>query len=47
MGDLLGEDYGLVQKDKLYRCLDKLVEHKEDLFYFSEERLHNMFNAKF
>ena len=34
MGDLLGEDYGLVQNDKLYRCLDKLIEHKEDLFSF-------------
>ncbi|MCP4268033.1 MAG: hypothetical protein GY777_21095 [Candidatus Brocadiaceae bacterium] len=47
MGDLLGEDYGLVQKDKLYRCLDKLVEHKEGLFSFLRERWHNMFNAKF
>jgi transposase len=47
MGDLLGEDYGLVQKDKLYRCLDKLIEHKEDLFSFLKERWHNMFNAKF
>ncbi len=47
MGDLLGEDYGLVQKDKLYRCLDKLVEHKEDLFFFLRQRWHNMFNAKF
>ncbi len=47
MGDLLGEDYGLVQKDKLYRCHDKLVEHKEDLFSFLRERWHNMFNAKF
>lgn len=28
MGDLLGEDFGLAQKDKLYRCLDKLLEHK-------------------
>ena len=25
MGDLLGEDFGLVQVDKLYRCLDKLL----------------------
>ncbi|GAX59226.1 transposase IS4 family protein [Candidatus Scalindua japonica] len=47
MADLLGEDYGLVQKDKLYRCLDKLVEHKEDLFSFLRQRWHNMFNARF
>ena len=38
MGDLLGEDFGLVQKDKLYRCLDKLLEHKEDLFSFLKKR---------
>jgi len=25
MGDLLGEDVALVQKDKLYRCLDRLL----------------------
>jgi len=47
MGDLLGEDYGLVQKDKLYRCLDKLIEHKEGLFSFLRQRWQNMFNAKF
>ena len=32
MADLLGEDFGLVQSDKLYRCLDKLVAHKQALF---------------
>jgi transposase len=47
IGDLLGEDYGLVQKDKLYRCLDKLLKHKEELFSFLRERWQNMFNAKF
>jgi hypothetical protein len=25
MGDLLGEDVGLVQIDKLYRCKDQVV----------------------
>ena len=28
MGDLLGEDFDLVQKDNLYRCLDKLLGHQ-------------------
>jgi len=27
MADLLGEDYGLVAKNALYRCLDKLLAH--------------------
>ncbi len=31
IGDLLGEDAGLAESHKLYRCLDKLVEHKEAL----------------
>ncbi len=47
MGDLLSEDFCLVQKDKLYRCLDKLLEHKEELFSFLRQRWQNMFNAKF
>jgi hypothetical protein len=32
MGDLLGEEFDLVQKDNLYRCLDKLLAHKTELF---------------
>src|SRR5689334_2648620 len=34
IGDLLGEDFALVGKDNLYRCLDKLLVHKADLFSF-------------
>src|SRR6266496_4214905 len=32
MADLLEEDFGLVEKDNLYRCLDKLLEHRTALF---------------
>jgi hypothetical protein len=38
MSELLGEDFGLARKDKLYRCLDKLVEHKAALFSFLQQR---------
>ena len=38
MGDLLGEDFGLASKDKLYRCLDRLVAHKAALFGFLQQR---------
>jgi hypothetical protein len=34
MADLLGEDFALAAKDTLYRCLDKLLAHKEALFGF-------------
>jgi hypothetical protein len=47
MADLLGEDFGLVQSDKLYRCLDKLVAHKEALFGFLRQRWQALFDVRF
>ena len=47
MADLLGEDFGLVQSDKLYRCLDKLVDHKTALFDFLRQRWQALFDARF
>jgi transposase len=47
MGDLLGEDYSLVEKNALYRCLDKLVKHKQALFSHLAERWQGLFGAKF
>ncbi len=38
MGDLLGEDAALALPNNLYRCLDKLTEHKKALFTFLRER---------
>ena len=47
MADLLGEDAGLVQKDKLYRCLDKLLPHKEDFFSHLAQRWKTLFDVSF
>jgi transposase len=47
MGDLLGEDYSLVEKNALYRCLDKVLEHKPALFGHLTERWQGLFGAKF
>jgi len=47
MADLLSEDGSLVQKDTLYRCLDKIVEHKKDFFTYLTRRWHHLFNVKF
>ncbi len=47
VGDLLGEDFALVGKDKLYRCLDKLIEHKAALFSFLQQRWKALFQAEF
>ena len=47
LGDLLGEDYGLVESHKLYRCLDKLLVHKRALFSYLQTRWNELFNAQF
>jgi hypothetical protein len=46
MADLLGEDESIAAKDTLYRCLDKLCEHKADLFSFLKERWSELFAPK-
>lgn len=47
MGDLLGEDFGVAEKNTLYRCLDKLLEHKEALFSFLVDRWRDLFGATY
>ena len=47
MADLLEDDFGLAEKNTLYRCLDRLVEHKDDLFKFLVRRWGELFGAKF
>ena len=47
MGDLLGEDNKVIPYQNLYRCLDKLLKHKEGLFSFLKQRWQDMFNAGF
>jgi len=47
MGDLLGEDYSLVAKNALYRCLDRVLAHKTALFDHLQRRWQDLFGAKF
>lgn len=47
MADLLEGDFCLAEKNTLYRCLDKLVEHKDALFKFLVQRWGELFGAKF
>jgi hypothetical protein len=47
MADLLDADFALAEKNTLYRCLDKLVEHKDELFKFLKRRWGELFGAKF
>jgi transposase len=47
MGDLLDEDFSLVEKNALYRCLDKVLKHKEQLFGHLRQRWQDLFGARF
>jgi transposase len=47
MPDLLGTDDGIAAKNTLYRCLDKLCEHKEELFSFLKSQWALLFNASY
>jgi transposase len=47
MADLLGEDFSLAQKDKPYRCLDRLLAHKEALFDFLKQRWSALFGVSY
>jgi hypothetical protein len=47
MADLLGADYALVEKNALYRCLDKLLAHKAGLFDHLRQRWQDLFGASF
>jgi transposase len=45
MGDLLGEGPAVAGKNTLYRCLDQLLEHRDDLFAHLSRRWRHLFNA--
>ncbi len=47
MADLLAADFALAQKDKLYRCLDKLLAHRAALFGHLRQRWQDLFGVKF
>jgi transposase len=47
LADLLEEDFALVQKDNLYRCLDRVLQHRDDLFQHLRQRWEDLFGVKF
>lgn len=47
MADLLGAGFELVEIHKLYECLDRLIEHRRELFDHLTERWKDLFNARF
>ncbi len=47
LGDLLGAGFAVAEKDRLYRCLDRIVEHKAALFDPLRRRWQDLFQARF
>jgi transposase len=47
MDVLLGQDFAVAEKDRLYRCLDRVLEHKQELFLHLRQRWEDLFDAEF
>ena len=47
MAELLGVDFAAAEKDRLYRCLDRLGEHQQELFAYLRQRWQDLFGAQF
>lgn len=47
MDELLGVTFAAAGKDRLYRCLDKILSHKEELFSHLRKRWESLFSAEF
>jgi transposase len=47
MDVLLGVDFAVAEKDRLYRCLDRILKHKRDLFVHLQQRWKNLFDVSF
>jgi transposase len=47
MDVLLGVDFAVAEKDRLYRCLDRILEHKQELFQHLQQRWKDLFDAQY
>jgi len=47
MDELLGVDFAVAEKDRLYRCLDRILEHKQELFVWLKQKWADLFHADF
>jgi transposase len=44
---LLGTDFAVAEKNRLYRCLDRVLEHKQELFLWLHQKWADLFQAEF
>jgi hypothetical protein len=47
MDELLQSDFVVAEKDRLYRCLDRILEHKQELFVWLKQKWADLFHADF
>ena len=47
MDELLETDLAVAEKDRLYRCLDRVLEHKQELFVWLKQKWADLFHADF
>jgi len=47
MDELLETSFTVADKDRLYRCLDRVLEHKQELFVFLKQKWADLFRAEF
>jgi transposase len=47
MAELLETDFVVAEKDRLYRCLDQVLQHKPDLFVWLKQKWADLFHADF
>jgi transposase len=47
MDELLETDFAVAGKDRLYRCLDRVLEHKQDLFIWLKQKWADLFQTDF
>jgi len=47
LDELLGTGFEVAEKDRLYRCLDRVLEHKQELFSYLKQKWADLFGADF
>ena len=47
MDELLEAGFEVAEKDRLYRCLDRVLEHKQELFVYLKQKWADLFGADF
>ena len=47
MDELLETDFAVAAKDRLYRCLDRVLPHKQELFVWLKQKWADLFHADF